>query len=81
MGGKQLDTENLKAQILKVFRHFDDDNSGFLDAGKLRNMLEECFFNLDEQAITTMIAAADTDGDGKINEYEFMRLMKKVKLI
>ncbi len=77
----QLDTESLKMQILKVFKHFDDDNSGFLDAAKIRNMLGECFFNLDDQAISNMIAAADTDGDGRINEYEFMRIMKKVKLI
>lgn len=56
-------------QVLKVFRHFDDDNSGFLDVPKLKNMLAECFFNLDEQAIQNMINVADTDGDGKINEY------------
>jgi hypothetical protein len=28
-----------------------------------------------------MIKAADTEGDGKITEYEFFRIMKKVKLI
>ena len=54
-------------QILKVFRHFDDDNSGFLDVQKIKSMLEECFFNLGEEDINNMIAAADTDGDGKIN--------------
>lgn len=76
-----MDTESLKVQILKVFRHFDEDNSGYLDTGKIRNMLNECFFNLEDSAISNMIAAADTDGDGKISEYEFMRLMKKVKLV
>ena len=44
-------------------------------------MLSECFFNLDDSAINNMIAVADTDGDGKISEYEFLRIMKKVKLI
>jgi Ca2+-binding EF-hand superfamily protein len=77
----QLDTESLKVQILKVFRHFDEDNSGYLNSAKIRNMLNECFFNLDDNAINSMIAAADTDGDGKISEYEFMRIMKKVKLV
>ena len=43
----QLDTENLKMQVLKVFKHFDDDNSGYLDGAKLKSMLNECFFNLD----------------------------------
>lgn len=71
----------MKVQVLKVFKHFDDDNSGYLDATKLRAMLNECFFNLDDNAINNMIAVADTDGDGKISEYEFLRIMKKVKLI
>lgn len=68
-------------QVLKVFKHFDDDNSGYLDSFKLKAMLNECFFNLDESAIGDMIAVADTDGDGRISEYEFLRIMKKVKLI
>ena len=68
-------------QIRKVFRHFDSDNSGYLDASKLKNMLSECYFNLDDATIDHMIASADTDGDGKINEYEFLRIMKKIRLI
>jgi Ca2+-binding EF-hand superfamily protein len=54
-------------QILKVFHHFDSDNSGYIDAAKLKNMLTECYFNLDDTAIDNMITTADTDGDGKIN--------------
>ena len=67
--------------MLKVFRHFDHDNTGYLDFTKLKNMLSECYFNLDDSAIENMIKAADTDADGKINEYEFLRIMKKVRLI
>ena len=63
----KLDTDSLKLQILKVFRHFDNDNSGFIDASKIKNMISECYFNLDEGAIESMIKVADTDGDGKIN--------------
>ncbi len=63
----KLDTDSLKLQILKVFRHFDNDNSGFIDASKIKNMVSECYFNLDEGAIESMIKVADTDGDGKIN--------------
>jgi Ca2+-binding EF-hand superfamily protein len=65
----------------KVFQHFDDDGSGFLDFRKLKTMASECFFNLDDNAIINMIKAADTEGDMKISEYEFFRIMKKVKLI
>ena len=65
----------------KVFQHFDDDGSGYLDFRKLKTMTNECFFNLDDDAIINMIKAADTEGDMKISEYEFFRIMKKVKLI
>ena len=65
----------------KVFQHFDDDGSGYLDLRKLKTMTNECFFNLDDDAIINMIKAADTEGDMKISEYEFFRIMKKVKLI
>lgn len=53
--------------MLKVFKHFDDDNSGFLDASKIKAMLSECFFNLDDNSINNMVEIADTDGDGKIS--------------
>ena len=56
-------------QVLKVFKHFDDDHTGYLDSGKIKSMLNECFFNLDETAIENMIAVADTDADGRISEY------------
>lgn len=71
----------MKRQIGMVFKHFDDDDAGYLDERKLKNMLNECFFNLDEDSIKNMLLVADTDGDGKISEYEFLRIMKKVKLI
>lgn len=67
--------------MTKVFNYFDDDGSGYLDAKKIKKMSSECFFNIDEDAIQKMIEAADTDGDGKINKYEFLRIMKKVKLL
>ena len=32
-------------------------------------MTNECFFNLNDDAIINMIKAADTEGDMKISEY------------
>lgn len=51
----------------KVFQHFDDDGSGYLDFRKIKTMVSECFFNLDDDAIINMIKAADTEGDMKIS--------------
>lgn len=60
---------------------FDDDNSGYLDFRKIKSMVNECFFNIDDEAIKNMIKVADIEGDGKINKYEFLRIMKKIKLL
>lgn len=65
----------------KVFKYFDDDNSGYIDFRKLKNMTKQCFFNLDDDAITNMLKSADIQGDLKITQYQFLRIMKKVKLI
>ncbi len=67
--------------MTKIFNYYDDDGSGYLDDKKIKKMVNECFFNLDDESILKMIEAADTDGSGKISKYEFLRLMKKVKLL
>lgn len=77
----QLDTDNLKKQMTKIFDEFDDDGSGFLDEKKIKKMVNYIFFNIDDEAIMKMIEAADSDGSGKISKYEFLRVMKKVKLL
>lgn len=67
--------------MTKVFNYFDDDHSGYLDAKKIKKMTNECFFNIEDDMIEKMIQVGDTDGDGKISKYEFLRVMKKVKLL
>lgn len=69
MSKHMLDTENLKKQMTKIFDYFDDDQSGTIDEKKIRRMVNECFFNIDDEAISRMIEAADTDGSGKISKY------------
>ena len=64
-----------------MFTYFDDDNTGFIDFRKLKVVANECCNNLGDETLRRMIQVADTDGDSKISKYEFMRVMKKMKLI
>ena len=41
----------------------------------------ECCNSLDDNILQDMIEAADTDGDNKVSKYEFLRVMRKMKLI
>uniref|UniRef100_A0A2K5JFC7 EF-hand domain-containing protein n=1 Tax=Colobus angolensis palliatus TaxID=336983 RepID=A0A2K5JFC7_COLAP len=62
---KMIYKKDEKEEILKAFKLFDDDDTGSITlTGIKREMLDE----------------ADHDGDGKINEEEFLRVMKKTTL-
>merc|ERR1712005_88953 len=61
MTGK-MGEKDTREDIEKVFKLFDDDNTGE---------------NIDEEELQDMINQADRDGDGEINIDEFYRIMKK----
>uniref|UniRef100_A0A2K5N673 EF-hand domain-containing protein n=1 Tax=Cercocebus atys TaxID=9531 RepID=A0A2K5N673_CERAT len=65
MSIKMIYKKDEKEEILKAFKLFDDDDTGSITLTSIkREMLDE----------------ADHDGDGKINEEEFSRVMKKTTL-
>merc|ERR1712132_10327 len=66
MTGK-MGEKDTREDIEKVFKLFDDDNTGKIS-------LRE---NIDEEELQDMINQADRDGDGEINIDEFYRTMKK----
>jgi len=66
----------------KVFKHFDKDNSGFLEVSELPKILEEA--NLDSSSFSAQdfkdwVAEMDVDGDGKINYNEFLKFIKDLQ--
>ncbi|EWC79278.1 caltractin [Plasmodium falciparum UGT5.1] len=46
----------------------------------LKRVAKELGENITDEEIQEMIDEADRDGDGEINEEEFMRIMKKTNL-
>merc|ERR1712097_112183 len=70
MTGK-MGEKDTKEEILKVFKLFDDDNTGKISFKNLKRVAKELGELIDE---------ADRDGDGEVNEEEFMRIMKKTNL-
>merc|ERR1712080_402662 len=61
----------------KMFKLFDDDNTGKISLRNLRRVAQELGENIDEEELQDMINQADRDGDGEINIDEFYRIMKK----
>merc|ERR1711975_125679 len=75
MTGK-MGEKDTREDIEKVFKLFDDDNTGKISLRNLRRVAQELGENIDEE-VQDMINQADRDGDGEINIDEFYRIMKK----
>ena len=70
----ERDTEE---EILKVFKLFDEDKTGFITFRNLKSICKELGENLTDNEIQEMIDEADRDNDGQINQADFLRVMKK----
>merc|ERR1719218_292896 len=68
-----------KDEILKAFRLFDDD-AGKISFKNLKRVAKELGERMTDEELQEMIDEADRDGDGEVNEEEFLRIMKKTNL-
>merc|ERR1712216_973344 len=68
-----------KDEILKAFRLFDDDETGKISFKNLKRVAKELGERMTDE-LQEMIDEADRDGDGEVNEEEFLRIMKKTNL-
>ncbi|CAO3618426.1 unnamed protein product [Mucor fragilis] len=66
------ETEN---DLLEAFKVFDKDQDGSITQDELRSVMTNLGQKLTSQELDEMIKEADTDGDGKINYKEFVKMM------
>merc|ERR1712072_526409 len=76
----KMGEKDSKEEILKAFRLFDDDETGFIPLKNLRRVAKEIGENMTDEELQEMIDEADRDGDGQVSEEEFLRMMKKTSL-
>merc|ERR1711871_1403741 len=69
-----------REEIVKVFRLFDDDETGNISFRNLKRVAKELGENMTDEELQEMIDEAVRDGDGEISEEEFLRIMKKTSL-
>ena len=76
MAGR-MPARDSKEEVMKVFRLFDEEGSGYITFRALKKVCQELGEGLSEEEMQEMIDEADRDQDGKISFEEFFRVMKK----
>merc|ERR1719262_818020 len=69
-----------KDEILKAFRLFDDDETGKISFKNLKRVAKELGERMTDEELQEMIDEADLDGDGEVNEEEFIKMMQKANV-
>ncbi|EPQ04884.1 centrin-1 [Myotis yumanensis] len=77
---QKMAEKDTKEEILRAFRLFDDDETGKISFRNLKRVANELGENLNDEELQEMINEADRDGDGEVNEEEFLRIMQKTNL-
>merc|ERR1712043_20405 len=72
--------KDTKEEILKAFKLFDDDETGRISFQNLKRVAKELGENLTDEELQEMIDEADRNGDGEVDQDEFLRIMKKTSL-
>lgn len=76
----KMSEKDMKEDVLRAFRLFDDDDTGKISFKNLKRVAQELGEDLTDEEIQEMIDEADKDGDGEISQEEFLRIMKKACL-
>ena len=79
MTAKMAERDPLE-EIKKAFRLFDSEEKGKITFNDLKRVAKELGENMSDDELQEMIDEADRDGDGAINEEDFIRVMKKTNL-
>ena len=67
-------------EMLKAFRLFDDDESGYVTFKNLKRIAMELGESISDEELQEMIDEADRSGQGKVSQDDFCRIMKKTNL-
>merc|ERR1711990_952128 len=81
MMAEKMNQKDGKEEMMKGFRLFDDDGTGKISFKNFQRVAKELGENLSDAELKEILAEADEDGDGEINEAEFLNVMERTGLI
>ncbi len=76
-----MNENDSKEDIRKIFRLFDEEGNGYISVSDLRRVAKDLSENMEDLEIQEMIERADSDGDGKVTFEDFYNIMTKKSFI
>jgi Ca2+-binding EF-hand superfamily protein len=76
----KMNEKDAHDEIQKAFRLFDSDETGKISFQNLKRVANELGETLSDEELREMIEEADLNGDGEVDEKEFLRIMQKTGL-
>ena len=73
----RISDKDTREDINKVFRLFDEDNTGSISVKNLRKIAKELGETLSEEELQEMIDRADSNADGLVTADDFYNIMTK----
>merc|ERR1711957_38230 len=73
----KISDKNTMDEIDRVFKLFDKDRNGTLEADDLSRVLKELGEEIPEEDVREIIQRADLDGDGVVNLQDFYNVLTK----
>merc|ERR1711898_33689 len=78
--GKMSDKDPVE-EMKKAFKTFDDDSTGKITFKNMQRVAKELGETMSDADIQDVIDECDRDGDGGINESEFLRIMERQQVM
>ena len=69
--------DDFDSNLKDIFKRYDDDGSGEVDAGELMEIMQSLGVSATEQEINAMVSEIDSDGSGTIDFDEFKTMVHK----
>lgn len=74
---KKVNDRDSRANIAKVYSLYDSERNGYITAHDLRRIADELGETIDDKEIQELLARADVNGDGVIDEEEFYQIVTR----
>ena len=74
---KRVNDKDTRANVNKIFAHYDDERTGYISIKNLRRVAQELNENISEEELQELIVRADVDQDGLVSEDEFYTIITR----